>query len=68
MIIYDILGRTIKTLVLDALEPGFHEIRWDGKDDKGNPVSMGMYIYQFFAFSEESETQFTRNRKMILLK
>jgi len=50
MIIYNILGRTIKTLVLDALEPGFHEIRWDGKDDKGNPVSTGMYIHQFFAF------------------
>ncbi|MBC8395453.1 MAG: T9SS type A sorting domain-containing protein, partial [Candidatus Marinimicrobia bacterium] len=68
MIIYDVLGRTINTLIQHTMEPGFKEIQWDGKDDKGNPVSTGMYIYRFSAFSEESEKQFNKSNKLVLMK
>lgn len=68
MVIYDVLGREITTLIHNTIEPGFQEIRWDGKDDNGNPVSTGMYIYQFSAFSEESEKQFNKSNKLILMK
>ncbi len=68
MIIYDVLGRTIKTLVQNTIEPGFHDALWNGKDDKGNPVPTGMYIYRFSAFSEESETQFHKSNKLVLIK
>ncbi|MBC8395359.1 MAG: hypothetical protein H8E08_00115 [Candidatus Marinimicrobia bacterium] len=68
MIIYDVLGRTINTLIQHTMEPGFKEIQWDGKDDKGNPVSTGMYIYRFSALSKESEKQFNKSNKLVLMK
>ena len=68
MIIYDVLGRKITTLIHNTIEPGFNEIRWDGKDDKGNPVPTGMYIYRFSAFSEESDKQFNKSSKLVLMK
>ncbi|MFH1258905.1 MAG: gliding motility-associated C-terminal domain-containing protein, partial [Elusimicrobiota bacterium] len=42
--IYDIAGRE-----LADLKPGWNEnvIKWDGRDNDGNTVSSGVYIYQF---------------------
>ncbi len=68
MVIYDVLGKTIKTLIQSTVEPGFHEIRWDGKDNNGNSVSTGMYIYRITAVSKESEKHFVQNHKMVLMK
>ena len=30
-------------------EAGYHSVRWDGKDNNGNPVSSGVYLYQLQA-------------------
>ncbi|MBC8395465.1 MAG: S8 family serine peptidase [Candidatus Marinimicrobia bacterium] len=68
MVVYDILGRTVRTLIQNTIEPGFHEVIWGGKDNNGNSVSTGMYIYRFYAFSKESETQFARSQKIVLMK
>ena len=68
MIIYDILGRTIKTLVLYTMEPGFHEIRWDGKDYRGDSVPSGMYIYRLEAKSLNTDEHFIQTRKMLMLR
>ncbi len=66
--IYDILGREVKKLVNDELVSGYHKVIWDGKDSFGIPVSTGMYIYRFTAFSKESKKQFVRNQKMVAMK
>ncbi|MBI2418310.1 MAG: hypothetical protein HYV28_10505 [Ignavibacteriales bacterium] len=42
--IYDILGRHIRTLVTENLNPGFHEVKWDGTNAGGNNVACGVYI------------------------
>jgi hypothetical protein len=60
--IFDTLGREIRTLVDMQYEPGFHRIRWDGKDDKGNFVNSGVYIYQI------QSGIFSKTKKMILLR
>ena len=44
--LYDITGRTIRTLVDGPTDAGEHTARWDGKDDAGKPVSSGIYFYQ----------------------
>ncbi len=60
--IYDLLGRTVATLV-DGLElPGAHTVTWSGKSDGGQTMSSGIYFYQL-----NSETAHI-TRKMILLK
>ncbi len=62
LIIYNILGREIITL-LDLFEPaGYKFAQWDGRNSLGQPVSAGMYFYRL-------ETHgFTKVNKMILLK
>jgi hypothetical protein len=43
--IYNIFGQNIKTLINKKESPGFKALTWDGKNDKGIPVSSGTYIY-----------------------
>jgi endonuclease/exonuclease/phosphatase family metal-dependent hydrolase len=62
LVIFDILGRTVITLVDDILQPGYKTITWNGIDAFGNNVSAGMYFYMI---------QTGKNRevkKMVLLK
>jgi len=44
--IYDVTGRKIKTLVDGRLEPGPHEIAWDGRCDNGKTATPGIYFYR----------------------
>ena len=60
--IYNILGQTVRTLVEGRLNAGSQTVAWDGKDDKGNDLSSGVYFYQLRA-GEVSET-----KRLVLLK
>ncbi|MDP3024595.1 MAG: SBBP repeat-containing protein, partial [candidate division Zixibacteria bacterium] len=60
--IYDLLGRGIRTLVLENLTPGYKSVVWDGKDDKGNEVASGIYFYQL------KVKDFSEAKKLVLLK
>lgn len=44
--IYDAAGRRVRMLVDKELGLGIHYISWDGRDDRGVPVSAGVYFYQ----------------------
>ncbi|MBU2493587.1 MAG: T9SS type A sorting domain-containing protein [Bacteroidetes bacterium] len=55
--IYDILGKEIKTLVNNNLNPGIHNVKFDGTG-----ISSGMYIYKLTA------SNFTSIKKMLLIK
>ncbi|MBI4721869.1 MAG: C10 family peptidase [Candidatus Stahlbacteria bacterium] len=44
LILYDIAGRTIRTLVSGTQEPGNYRISWDGRDAKGKQMSAGIYF------------------------
>ena len=60
--IYDIMGRSIRSLVNSKQTAGYRSIRWDGKNNLGEPVSAGMYIYTIQA------GEFRQTKKMVLLK
>jgi hypothetical protein len=45
LIIYDLRGRHVKTLIDSELEPGSHRVMWDGRNDRGEAVSSGIYLY-----------------------
>jgi len=45
--IFDILGREVKAFKVGIQEVGLHEILWDGKDNLGNRLPIGIYFYQF---------------------
>jgi flagellar hook assembly protein FlgD len=39
----------VKTLVDEEKLPGNYQVIWDGKDQRGNLVSSGIYFYQLRA-------------------
>ncbi|MDI6739037.1 MAG: right-handed parallel beta-helix repeat-containing protein [Candidatus Edwardsbacteria bacterium] len=44
--VYNIAGQMVKTLVNQPQPPGVHQVKWDGKDDRGRAVSAGVYYYR----------------------
>jgi 3-phytase len=58
--IYNLLGEEVRRLLNASLAPGTHNLRWDAKDEKGAPVSAGIYFYQLRA------DKFLETRRMVL--
>jgi len=46
LVIFDVRGRHIATLVDGPVEPGRHQILWTGRDQAGLPVASGTYFSQ----------------------
>lgn len=44
--IYDIVGKKVNTLIDQDMESGLHQIKWNRKDQIGNTVPNGVYIYE----------------------
>ena len=49
IVLYDLLGRRVRTLVDRPLNAGINEIQWNGKDESGHPLSSGIYLCQLLA-------------------
>jgi hypothetical protein len=60
--IYDISGKTVKTLVDETVSPGKHSILWNGEDESGIPVASGVYICRLEAQGK------TAASKIVLLR
>ncbi len=44
--VYNLLGQKIRSLVDANLEPGTHQVYWDGRDDRGLNAVSGAYLYR----------------------
>lgn len=62
LIIYDVLGSKVKTLVSGYQAPGYHTVTWNGRSDFGGKVNSGVYLYTLKA------GQLLESKKMILMK
>jgi len=62
LVIYDLLGAKIRTLVDGREAAGFKQITWDAKNDKGERVPSGVYVYRMEA------GEFVRARKLTVMK
>lgn len=62
VMVYDLTGAHIRTLLDDVREKGNHEVVWDGRDDRGIPVASGIYLYRLRSWSLDV------SRKMVLIK
>ena len=61
--IYNVVGQVVRTLMAaESQSVGRYQVRWDGMDDRGVPVSSGIYFYQI------SAGKFQDVRKLMLLK
>jgi len=62
LLVFDVRGRLVRTLVDGELQPGGQEIAWNGRDGDGRNVASGVYFYRL-------ETPYTLvSRKMVLLR
>jgi hypothetical protein len=57
LIVYDLLGREVARLVDGYLEPGYHEVQWNGRD-----FASGIYIARLVT------PGYTESIKMVLLR
>jgi len=60
--VYDISGKVIATLINTEIEPGFHTIKWNGKNDLGAQAASGVYILNVHLNGQY------RSQKMLLVK
>ena len=61
--IYDISGRLVRKLDNGLKNLGIHSVVWDGKDNFGNTVSNGLYIYRL-----DSNIDVSISNKIIFMK
>ncbi len=63
--IYNAAGQLVRTLVDDMQAPqaGGFSVLWNGRNDAGEPVASGVYLYQLTAGSEYQAV-----KKLVLLK
>ncbi len=63
LVVYDMLGREIETIVNEQLNAGTYEADWDA--DK---FSSGVYFYQLSIFNEQLSIEYQEMKKMVLIK
>ena len=62
LVIYNMRGRKVATLIDGYLSAGEHRVEWDSTDDDGNTVASGVYLYKLIAGTV------TVSKKMTLVK
>jgi len=62
LVIYDMLGRQVRTLLNRELTAGYYDLSWDGNTDNGLPAASGIYLYRLRA------GEFSAMRKMVKMQ
>lgn len=62
LVVFDTVGRRVRTLVDESQPAGEHSVPFDGRDEHGGVLASGVYFYRLEA------NGVVRTRKMVLLK
>jgi len=62
LVIYNLTGQVIRTLVDEERVAGRYAVTWDGKNEQGQVVASGVYVYRL------TSGDFTAIKKMVLMK
>jgi len=76
LLVYDALGRKVKTLARGPQEIGYYTVTWDATDDHGMVLASGVYFFQLIArslnpkleYNSIQASDFIQTRKTILLR
>ncbi|MRR08606.1 T9SS type A sorting domain-containing protein [bacterium] len=60
--VYNVAGQKVKTLVDGAMGAGYHSVSWNGRNESGQAVSAGVYLYQMQA------DNFSTARKLVVVR
>ncbi len=64
--IYDMAGRSLKTLINHVLPAGSHSVQWNARDASGQPLASGIYFCR--AEVDAGDVSFTQSRKLLLVR
>lgn len=62
VVIYNVTGQALRTLVNEEKPAGSHTVKWDGRDKGGTAVASGVYFVQMTA------RDFKKTKKLVLAK
>lgn len=62
LLVFNLLGQKVRTLISGKQTAGMHVVAWDGRDDAGKLLTSGIYLYQI------STAGFSQTRKMLWVK
>ncbi|HWR83092.1 MAG TPA: FlgD immunoglobulin-like domain containing protein [Candidatus Deferrimicrobium sp.] len=62
LVVLNVLGQTVRTLVSGHESAGLHEVEWDGRSNAGQSVSSGIYFYRL------TSAGVSNTKKMLLMK
>ena len=68
IIVYDILGREVRSFVIPTQSAGYQNVLWDGRNENGVQVSSGIYLYRLNIKSLENNEVFVKTAKLMMLK
>jgi flagellar hook assembly protein FlgD len=62
LVVYDMLGREVRTLANNTMNAGNYQVEWDGRNNAGLQVAAGVYVYRIQSGS------LVAVQKMLLMK
>ncbi len=62
LVVFNLLGQQVATLLEGPIDTGHHRLRWDGRDATGRPLATGLYIYRL------RSAEGILSRKLLLLR
>jgi hypothetical protein len=62
LVVYNVLGQKVKELLNESRGAGYHTVIWNGKNETGQQVSSGLYIYRV------ESAKGAVSKKMLLIK
>lgn len=67
--VFTVTGKVVKTINQSVVTDGFlsRDIRWDGKDDFGDKIGKGVYVYKLTVRSSMSGKTAEKYEKLVLL-
>lgn len=63
LVVFDLLGREVKTLLRGNVAAGYYSVSWNGTDHTGKAVQSGIYLYRLVVGNRYRAT-----KKMVLLR
>ena len=62
LVVYNLMGQSIRVLDQGYREAGAYQMQWDGRDGQGRQVASGVYLFRL------TSGAFSQTRQMVLLK
>ncbi|MBI4232913.1 MAG: T9SS type A sorting domain-containing protein [Chloroflexi bacterium] len=62
LVLYNLMGQEVATLVKGRRGAGEHAVRWDGRDGSGHELTSGTYLYRLRAGGQ------VETRKLVLVR